>query len=148
MVVAVDGVEHLVGLFEHERRAATGSSARDPTGIRPGRAAAHDVDELLELASGVTGSCCALPTLLCSWLSRACARRLAMGDYASIREWKHRRSDITFAGFVLSLATTAAVHFGDHRRSRHRRDGGAESRGRRADDRDPRACCSRRPRAT
>ena len=35
-------------------------------------------------------------------------------DYASIRRVENQETGgVTFAGFVLSLATTAAVHFGD-----------------------------------
>ena len=40
VVVAVDRVEHLVGLLEHEAAQRLDASARDPRGIRPGRAAA------------------------------------------------------------------------------------------------------------
>lgn len=39
-----------------------------------------------------------------------------MGDYASIRGVDNQETPetgITFTGFILSLATTAAVHFGD-----------------------------------
>ena len=39
--------------------------------------------------------------------------RVAIGDYASIRIVDTPDSGITFSGFILSLATTAAVHFGD-----------------------------------
>ena len=35
------------------------------------------------------------------------------GDYASIPGVENQAARIDFAGFVLSLATTAAVHFGD-----------------------------------
>jgi hypothetical protein len=36
-----------------------------------------------------------------------------MGDYASIPIVETPDTGITFSGFILSLATTAAVHFGD-----------------------------------
>ena len=39
--------------------------------------------------------------------------REAIGDYASIPIVDASDSGITFSGFILSLATTAAVHFGD-----------------------------------
>jgi hypothetical protein len=39
--------------------------------------------------------------------------RVAIGDYASIPIVETPESGITFSGFILSLATTAAVHFGD-----------------------------------
>jgi hypothetical protein len=38
---------------------------------------------------------------------------VAIGDYASIPIVETPDSGITFSGFILSLATTAAVHFGD-----------------------------------
>ena len=39
---------------------------------------------------------------------------VASRDYASIRRVENQETTgVTFAGFVLSLATTAAVHFGD-----------------------------------
>ena len=38
---------------------------------------------------------------------------MAIGDYASIPIVETPDSDITFSAFIMSLATTAAVHFGD-----------------------------------
>jgi hypothetical protein len=46
-------------------------------------------------------------------LRRPVRDREAMGDYASIPIVDASDSGITFSGFILSLATTAAVHFGD-----------------------------------
>ena len=40
-------------------------------------------------------------------------RRVAIGDYASIPIVETPDPGITFSAFVMSLATTAAVHFGD-----------------------------------
>ena len=64
-----------------------------------------------------------------------------MRDYASIRAWRLQdtESGITFTGFILSLATTAAVHFGDIADPAHRRAARAQPRRRRADDRAHRA---------
>jgi hypothetical protein len=39
--------------------------------------------------------------------------RVAIGDYASIPIVETPDSGITFSAFIMSLATTAAVHFGD-----------------------------------
>ena len=46
-------------------------------------------------------------------LRRPVRDREAIGDYASIPIVDASDSGITFSGFILSLATTAAVHFGD-----------------------------------
>ncbi len=52
--------------------------------------------------------------LLCAdCLRRPVRDREAIGDYASIPIVDASDSGITFSGFILSLATTAAVHFGD-----------------------------------
>ena len=39
--------------------------------------------------------------------------RVVIGDYASIPIVETPESGITFSAFIMSLATTAAVHFGD-----------------------------------
>jgi Domain of unknown function (DUF1844) len=39
--------------------------------------------------------------------------RVAIGDYASIPIVETPEDGITFSAFIMSLATTAAVHFGD-----------------------------------
>ena len=44
---------------------------------------------------------------------RGVRERVAIGDYASIPIVETPESGITFSAFVMSLATTAAVHFGD-----------------------------------
>ena len=49
----------------------------------------------------------------CARFGRAVRGRVAIGDYASIPIVETPDSDITFSAFIMSLATTAAVHFGD-----------------------------------
>jgi Domain of unknown function (DUF1844) len=44
---------------------------------------------------------------------RAVRVRVAIGDYASIPIVETPDPGITFSAFIMSLATTAAVHFGD-----------------------------------
>ena len=65
-------------------------------------------------------------------------RRLMLAFRSGQRGDIRRRSGINFAGFVLSLATTAAVHFGDIPDPNTGRTATPNLAGRRADDRDPR----------
>ena len=106
MIVAVDGVEHFVGLFEHEaaqRLIVCSRSHGQPSGPR------------------------SRAMISTSRRNSSAARRRSVngvhrGDYASISTWRIRKtSGVTFTGFILSLATTAAVHFRRYCRSRHRR---------------------------
>ena len=50
---------------------------------------------------------------LCAGFLRGVRERVAIGDYASIPMVETPESGITFSAFIMSLATTAAVHFGD-----------------------------------
>ena len=63
----------------------------------------HDVDELLE---GVAGVAIGRP-------SAGGRHEAAMLAFEGGEPGGSGRTDIDFAGFMLSLATTAAVHFGD-----------------------------------
>jgi hypothetical protein len=54
-----------------------------------------------------------LAGFICARFGRAVLGRVAIGDYASIPIVETPDSGITFSAFIMSLATTAAVHFGD-----------------------------------
>ena len=116
-VAAVDRVEHLVRLLEHEAAQRLERLLAIPgTAVRAAQPR-HDVDERLELAprtgAGRVGH--GAPRVLRVGASRRdrasvspCATMLAFAW------WTNTGSPgITFTGFILSLATTAAVHFGD-----------------------------------
>ncbi len=52
VILAVDGVEHLVGFLEHERPQGLNRLLAIPRAAAGPAQAAHDVDEALELAPG------------------------------------------------------------------------------------------------
>ena len=55
VIAAVDGVEHLVGFFEHESAQRLDRLLAIPRAAARPAQPRHDVDELLELASGKLG---------------------------------------------------------------------------------------------
>ena len=92
-VAAVDRVEHLVRLLEHEAAQRLERLLAIPRAALRAAQPRHDVDEGLEGGAGVGGH---------------------EGDMlASPGGAISEELGVTFTAFVLSLATTAAVHFGD-----------------------------------
>jgi len=98
VILAIDRVEHFVGLLEHEAAQRLERLLVIPWA--PARAAQprHDVDELLERRTRGR----------LSLLHRA-----TMLAFDGVADQDSVEPGLTFTGFILSLATTAAIHFGD-----------------------------------
>src|SRR5437762_8549634 len=137
MIVPVDGIEHLVGLLEHERlQRIDGLLAIPRAAVRTAKPG-HDLDEAIEFLHLVICS----SIRVADWPLRGATQAL-WSVSALKRKARHRRgrlragalrraspkpqrrrgakppdlvkmSELSFTAFVLSLASTAAIHFGD-----------------------------------
>ena len=97
VIAPIDGVENLVGFFEHESAQRLDRLLAIPwASARPAQPR-HDVDELLKLSPAdvfsvdVCGGRTAPLAGVEEGSAAALRARFGMGDYASIREWKLRR---------------------------------------------------------
>ena len=100
----LDRLEHLVGLLEHERTQRGERLLAVPWTAVRGAQRAHDLDEAVEPGAGGL-----------SHVGHATIRfssDMAQEEQGTSNE-ANDASGISFPAFVLSLAHTAAVHFGD-----------------------------------
>ena len=105
-LAALDRLEHLVGLLEHERTQRRVRLLAVPRAPVRRAQRAHDLDQTLESLAHTVDHGDMLPFEIVQ------VERMSDGGHHSTSKHDHDAA-VTFVGFVLSLAHTAAFHFGD-----------------------------------